>query len=86
LGNLVADPRAVLLFVDFDTGDLLHLRGRVEIDWDPPIGAAWPEGVQRQWRFTVEEAWRRPAALPLRWIFGDFSPVTLTTRAWNEAA
>jgi len=86
LGNLVADPRAALLFVDFDTGDLLHLRGRVEIDWDPPIGAAWPEGVQRQWRFTVEEAWRRPAALPLRWTFGDFSPVTLTTRAWNEAA
>lgn len=86
LGNLVVDPRAALLFVDFDTGDLLHLRGRVEIDWDPPVGEAWPEGVQRQWRFTTEEAWRRPAALPLRWTFGDFSPVTLMTGAWNEAA
>lgn len=86
LGNLVADPRAALLFVDFDTGDLLHLRGRVEIDWDPPAGERWPEGVQRQWRFTVEEAWRRPGALPLRWTFGDFSPVTLMTKAWNEAA
>ncbi len=86
LGNLVEDPRAALLFVDFDTGDLLHLRGRVEIDWEPPAGQAWPEGVQRQWRFKPEEAWRRPAALPLRWDFGDFSPVTLMTRAWNEAA
>jgi predicted pyridoxine 5'-phosphate oxidase superfamily flavin-nucleotide-binding protein len=86
LGNLLADPRAALLFVDFETGDLLHLRGRVEIDWEPPAGAAWPEGVQRQWRFFAEEAWRRPAALPLRWVFGDFSPVTLGTRAWNEAA
>ncbi|MET3666051.1 pyridoxamine 5'-phosphate oxidase family protein [Caulobacter sp. 1776] len=86
LGNLVEDPRAALLFVDFDTGDLLHLRGRVEIDWDPPAGEPWPEGVQRQWRFTVEEAWRRPAALPLRWTFGDFSPITLATAAWNAAA
>lgn len=86
LGNLVEDPRAALLFVDFDTGDLLHLRGRVEIDWNSPPGQAWPEGVQRQWRFRPETAWRRPAALPLRWEFGDFSPVTLMTRAWNEAA
>lgn len=86
LGNLVADPRAALLFVDFDTGDLLHLQGRVEIDWDPPPGRAWPEGVQRQWRFRPEKAWRRPAALPLRWEFGDFSPVTLMTKAWNAAA
>jgi len=86
LGNLVEDPRAALLFVAFDTGDLLHLQGRVEIDWDPPAGQAWPEGVQRQWRFRPERAWRRPAALPLRWEFGDFSPVTLMTKAWNEAA
>ena len=85
LGNLVLDPRAALLFVDFETGDLLHLQGRVEIDWYAPEGA-WPQGVQRQWRLKVERAWRRPAALPLRWTFGDYSPVTLTTRAWNAAA
>lgn len=85
LGNLLLDPRAALLFVDFETGDLLHLQGRVEIDWEPPP-EGWPEGVQRQWRFKVERAWRRPAALPLRWTFGDYSPVTLATRAWNVAA
>jgi predicted pyridoxine 5'-phosphate oxidase superfamily flavin-nucleotide-binding protein len=84
LGNLLLDPRAALLFVDFETGDLLHLQGRVEIDWEPPVGE-WPEGVQRRWRFTVERAWRRPAALPLRWTFGDYSPVTLNTAAWNAA-
>jgi predicted pyridoxine 5'-phosphate oxidase superfamily flavin-nucleotide-binding protein len=82
LGNLVLDPRAALLFVDFETGDLLHLQGRAEIDWEPPAGE-WPEGVQRQWRFIVERAWRRPASLPLRWTFGDYSPVTLGTAAWN---
>jgi predicted pyridoxine 5'-phosphate oxidase superfamily flavin-nucleotide-binding protein len=85
LGNLVLDPRAALLFVDFETGDLLHLQGRAEIDWEPPPGG-WPEGVQRQWRLKVERAWRRPAALPLRWRFGDYSPVTQTTAAWNAAA
>jgi predicted pyridoxine 5'-phosphate oxidase superfamily flavin-nucleotide-binding protein len=85
LGNLVLDPRAALLFVDFETGDLLHLQGRAEIDWEPPR-EGWPEGVQRQWRFKVERAWRRPAALPLRWTFGDYSPVTLMTKAWNAAA
>ena len=27
LGNLIAEPRASLLFVDFETGDLLQLQG-----------------------------------------------------------
>jgi len=84
LGNLMTDPRAALLFVDFETGDLLHLQGRAEIDWEAR-GGEWPEGVQRQWRVAVERAWRRPAALPLRWAFGDYSPVTLATAAWNAA-
>ena len=82
LGNLVLDPRAALLFVDFETGDLLHLQGRAEIDWEAP----GDDLIQRQWRLTVEHAWRRPAALPLRWRFGDYSPVTLMTKPWNAAA
>ncbi len=82
LGNLLVDPRAALLFVDFETGDLLHLQGRVEIDWRP----TGDDLIQRQWRLTVERAWRRPAALPLRWRFGAYSPVTLNTVAWNAAA
>lgn len=85
LGNLMLDPRAALLFVDFETGDLLHLQGRAEIDWEPPRDAAWPQGVQRQWRFKVERAWRRPAALPLRGSFGDYAPTSLATAAWNDA-
>ncbi len=32
LGNLVANPRAGLLFVDFATGDVLQLTGRAQID------------------------------------------------------
>ncbi|ONI67086.1 pyridoxamine 5'-phosphate oxidase [Kribbella sp. ALI-6-A] len=36
LGNLVADPEAALLFVDFSTGASLHLSGTATIDWDAP--------------------------------------------------
>ena len=35
LGNLVGHPRAGLLFVDFERGDLLQLTGRAKIRWEP---------------------------------------------------
>ena len=63
LGNLLLDPRAALLFVDFATGGVLQLQGRAAVDWDP---GALP-GAERQWRLAVTAAWRRSGALPLRW-------------------
>lgn len=33
LGNLLAEPRAALLFIDFDRGDVLHLQGKTQILW-----------------------------------------------------
>lgn len=80
LGNLLAQPRAALLFPDFATGDLTQLQGRAEVLWDqdPQI-----EGAERLWRFTVERGWRRRAAIPLRWTFGDYSPTTLATGTWG---
>ena len=66
LGNFVSNPRAALLFVDFATGDLLHLQGTVEIVWDGPEVRASP-AAQRLWRARMEEISRRRGALPLRW-------------------
>src|SRR5512140_1451585 len=66
LGNLVADPRAALLFVDFGSGDLLHLQGTTEVVWDGPRVSAVP-GAERLWRLHILRAFRRRAALPLRW-------------------
>jgi predicted pyridoxine 5'-phosphate oxidase superfamily flavin-nucleotide-binding protein len=66
LGNLVSDPRAALVFVDFARGDLLHLQGRAEIVWHGPEVSAL-DGAERLWRVHVERGWRRRAALPLRW-------------------
>jgi predicted pyridoxine 5'-phosphate oxidase superfamily flavin-nucleotide-binding protein len=79
LGNLLGDPRAALLFLDFEQGDLLHLQGEVEIDWAGDPGFA---GAERVWRFRVQQGWRRRAALPLRWSFVDEAPTTLRTGSW----
>jgi uncharacterized protein len=73
LGNLVADPRAALLFVDFASGDLLHVQGTTEIIWDGPQVSA-VAGAERLWRLNVLRAFRRRAALPLRWTAGEASP------------
>ncbi|HEY4170615.1 MAG TPA: pyridoxamine 5'-phosphate oxidase family protein [Reyranella sp.] len=77
LGNLLGDPRAGLLFVEFATGDLLQLQGTVTIDWSASDTAV--AGAQRSWRIAIERAWRRPAALPFAWAFGDYAPTTLAT-------
>ncbi len=69
LGNLNAHPLAGLLFVDYASGDLLHLAARAEILWpqDAPFAFhRWP-GAQRLLRLRVSAGLRRPAALPSRW-------------------
>ncbi len=65
LGNLVSEPRAAVVFVDFARGDLLHVQGTTEIQWDGPEVRAI-EGAERLWRLRVEHAWRRPGALDVR--------------------
>ena len=79
LGNLLGDPRAGLIFVDFASGDVLQLQGTVTIDWHPDAG---PVGAERLWRVKVERAWRRRAAFPFAWTFGDHAPTTLATGVW----
>jgi predicted pyridoxine 5'-phosphate oxidase superfamily flavin-nucleotide-binding protein len=57
LGNLLANPRIGLLFLDWETGDTLQLTGAAEIDL-----------ASRAVRVTIERAIRTPNALPLRWV------------------
>jgi predicted pyridoxine 5'-phosphate oxidase superfamily flavin-nucleotide-binding protein len=59
LGNLLLEPRAALLFVDFARGEMLQLQGRAEIDWDD---STLPY-AERTWRFTVERGWRGNAGV-----------------------
>ncbi|WP_338583950.1 pyridoxamine 5'-phosphate oxidase family protein [Pseudomonas sp. MAG733B] len=85
LGNLLVNPRAGLLFIDFNTGDLLHLSGRTEIILEGPQVEAF-QGAERLWTFHVEHVVRRPAALALRWRFDGVSPTSLLTGTWEQAA
>ncbi|MHC4732818.1 MAG: FAD-binding oxidoreductase [Planctomycetota bacterium] len=66
IGNLVLDPRAGFLFIDFDTGSLLQLTGRAKIDWDSEAVARIP-GARRLVTFDIEEIVELPAAVALRW-------------------
>ena len=74
LGNVVVHPRAGLLFVDFETGDVLQLTGRASIDWDPARAAAFP-GAQRLIELDIETVIAAPGASPLRWRLVEPSPV-----------
>jgi predicted pyridoxine 5'-phosphate oxidase superfamily flavin-nucleotide-binding protein len=81
LGNLTVHPRAGLLFIDFENGDLLHLTATAEIVWDGPEVAAF-EGAERLLRLHVEQVLRRPGALPLRWGGAELSPHLARTGRW----
>jgi predicted pyridoxine 5'-phosphate oxidase superfamily flavin-nucleotide-binding protein len=66
LGNLLGEPRAALLWLDFEHGDVLQLQGVTDIDWTR-AATGLPGGAERAWRFHVTRAWRRRGAVPLRW-------------------
>ena len=84
LGNLLVNPVAGLLFVDFATGDVLQLSGRTEVMLDSPLISAF-EGAERLWALDVEQVVLRPAAVSLRWAFQDYAPTSLATGTWVEA-
>jgi hypothetical protein len=81
LGNIAVNPRAGLLFADFDNGDLLYLAVTAEIIWDGPEVASFI-GAQRLLRFKVQSMRLVENALPLRWGEAELSPVLETTGAW----
>jgi predicted pyridoxine 5'-phosphate oxidase superfamily flavin-nucleotide-binding protein len=62
LGNLLANPRIGLLFLDWETGDTLQLTGAAEVDVE-----------SRAVHVTIERSTRTPHALPLRWVLLDRS-------------
>jgi uncharacterized protein len=62
LGNLLAYPRAGLLFVDFETGHLLQVTGGARVADDFSVG------------FDVESVRETRGGSPLRWALLDYSP------------
>jgi ferredoxin-NADP reductase/predicted pyridoxine 5'-phosphate oxidase superfamily flavin-nucleotide-binding protein len=85
LGNFVLNPRAGLLFIDFESGDVLQVIGKVEIILEGPEIAAF-QGAERLWQVKVHAMIRRPAALRSRWTLEGYSPNSLMTGNWQQAA
>jgi predicted pyridoxine 5'-phosphate oxidase superfamily flavin-nucleotide-binding protein len=64
LGNIVANPRAGLVFLDFSTGDMLQMTGSAAISLHAADAAG--QETDRHWRFMPSKVIFRPAGLPLR--------------------
>lgn len=82
-GNLLREPATSLLFIDFAKGDVVQLQGVAEVIWS---GAelAGLDGAKRLLKVEVTRAWRRKAALPLRWSEPEPAPTTLATGSWRH--
>ena len=83
LGNLLAEPRAALLFIDLDNGDILHIQGTTQIHWQAdeiPV----PAGTERYWTLDITRLWRFRSALPWRAETVEYSSATLNTGHWQR--
>lgn len=83
-GNLIVNPRAGLLFMDFESGDILQVCARAEIIFDGPDVAAF-QGAERLLRLHVYKALRRKKGLSLRASFREFSPNSTMMGSWEQA-
>ena len=83
LGNMLVEPRAALLFIDFITGDLLHLQGRTEVLWQSDETGNLA-GAERIWRFHIASGWKKSNAIPLQWALREVAPTTEATGVWAE--
>ena len=73
LGNLLVNPLAGLLFIDFDTGDFMQMTGKADIIRDSPDIQLYP-GAQRLLRIHIDRVRYTPQGLPLHWQFLEPSP------------
>src|SRR5471032_1091247 len=82
IGNLMQDPRAGLLVIDFDSGDLLYLAVDAEIIWE---GAELDSfnGAERLIRWHVREVHRTPGALPMRWSSVQYAQQLANLGSWK---
>ena len=73
LGNLEVDPRAGLLFIDFQSSRMLHIIGRARICWDVSE-AMRSAGVERFIFFDIQCVVTRDHAFPHSLDFVSYSP------------
>lgn len=74
VGNIEADSRAGMVFVDFDDGRTLQTTGHAEVIWDEDRVARY-DGAERLVEIPVERAVELPDRNPLRWSLEERSPL-----------
>jgi ferredoxin-NADP reductase/predicted pyridoxine 5'-phosphate oxidase superfamily flavin-nucleotide-binding protein len=85
LGNFQIDPRAGLLFVDFENGDMLYVAATADVIWDGLELRAFA-GAQRLVRYRVQRVIRVEGGLPARFTPPEDSPLLARTGSWDEVA
>ena len=83
IGNIMMNPLAGLLFIDFESGDLLYLTCNAKIIWDSEERHAF-DGAERMVRFTLDEGILVKNGMPIRWNFLEYSPSLEKTGSWGE--
>ena len=73
LGNLEADARAGLLFIDFQSGEMLHVIGGTRICWDVPETTR-SAGIERLIFLDIQCVVNRDHAFPHLFDFVSYSP------------
>ena len=81
-GNIEVNPRAGLLFIDFENGNLLYLTGHAEIIWDGAPEIADYAGAERLFRFQIIQGVRVEGSLPLSWATPEYSQFLERTGPW----
>ena len=74
LGNLAVNPRAGLVFVDFEQGTTLQVIGRGEVLWDQEDPQDETGGTKRFWELHIDSWLQIEKAHELEWSFLDYSP------------
>lgn len=73
LGNFQVNPRAGLVFVDFDHARVLQMTGEAVIQWDLDEAPDQPTGgTRRYWDFTVQQVIDAPMVRPLEAVFLEY--------------
>jgi predicted pyridoxine 5'-phosphate oxidase superfamily flavin-nucleotide-binding protein len=81
-GNLENNPRAGILFIDFEQGHLLYLTGRAAVIWDGDPEIAAYVGAERLFKFHLTKGIRIECGLPLTWSTPEYSRFLDATGSW----
>ncbi len=74
LGNFSINPKAGLLFVDFEKGKTLQIIGEATILWDETNAEKVTGGTGRFWKFVVTQWVQIDLLTGISWNLVDYSP------------